>query len=116
MNNKPTEGDFEKAEALDAARWKDIEKIEKLCRKNFRKLCAYHDLFVFPSNDLYVDLIIFFKTDVDVENFKKKSLEGFRAEVSNIIREYGRLVQKIHIDSDESVQKKYGGDYFLRLR
>ncbi len=120
--NIPSDEDFAKAKRLARARSQNIDLVNEIVKQHFEKICPLHYFIIMPQRNNEFWAGVFFENDEvllaskrngiteDIECFVYAELErqgrGKREDI-NIVFEF---------DSDENVERNFGGDYFLRLR
>ena len=97
---------------------KAIPRIKHWAKKNN---CKIYNIEYVPIFGEELDILIFYKTDLELEMFKTKKITDLtKKEFIAILEEIGYTTEfnnniRINFDSDENVQKNYQGNYGLRL-
>ena len=97
---------------------KAIPRIIYWSKKNNSKIC---NIECVPQFGMSVDIYIFYKTDKELNIYKESNiLDLTKDAVMNILTEIGYVEEfndkvRFSFDSDENVQRKYLGNYGLRL-
>ena len=97
---------------------KAIPRIVHWSKKNN---CKIYNIEYVPIFGEELDILIFYKTDLELEMFKTKKITDLtKKEFIAILEEIGYTTEfnnniRINFDSDENVQKNYQGNYGLRL-
>ena len=97
---------------------KAIPRIIYWSKKNNSKIYNIECVPIFGEE---LDILIFYKTDLELEMFKTKKITDLtKKEFIAILEEIGYTTEfnnniRINFDSDENVQKNYQGNYGLRL-
>ena len=118
----PSDEEFARVKKLTRARWENIESISNVVTEYVSKLCPLHYFTLMPQGDNEFFACVFYKKDKDIaiceqsgvtdkiKDFIYKELEMHGKGKKNEIKVI------FEFDSDESVERDFGGDYFLRLR
>jgi hypothetical protein len=118
----PTDEDFARAEALDRERSRNLDDVCEAARRRFEKVCAFHDIYILPQQDVTFRAYVFFDEDKDIEVCRRSGvvhdiIDFVYAELERAGRgKRGDITVAFEFDSDENVTVNYEGDYFLRLR
>ena len=97
---------------------KAIPRIVHWSKKNNCKIYKIECIPIFGEE---LDMLIFYKTNLELEMFKTKKITDLtKKEFIAILEEIGYTTEfnnniRINFDSDENVQKNYQGNYGLRL-
>ena len=97
---------------------KAIPRIKHWAKKNN---CKIYNIEYVPIFGEELDILIFYKTNLELEMFKTKKITDLtKKEFITILEEIGYTTEfnnniRINFDSDENVQKNYQGNYGLRL-
>ena len=97
---------------------KAIPRIKHWAKKNNCKIYKIECIPIFGEE---LDMLIFYKTNLELEMFKTKKITDLtKKEFITILEEIGYTTEfnnniRINFDSDENVQKNYQGNYGLRL-
>ena len=97
---------------------KAIPRIIYWSKKNNSKI---YNIECVPQFGMSVDIYIFYKTDKELNIYKESNiLDLTKDAVMNILTEIGYVEEfndkvRFSFDSDENVQRKYLGNYGLRL-
>ena len=97
---------------------KAIPRIVHWSKKNNCKIYKIECIPIFGEE---LDMLIFYKTNLELEMFKTKKITDLtKKEFITILEEIGYTTEfnnniRINFDSDENVQKNYQGNYGLRL-
>ena len=97
---------------------KAIPRIKHWAKKNN---CKIYNIECVPIFGEELDILIFYKTNLELEMFKTKKITDLtKKEFITILEEIGYTTEfnnniRINFDSDENVQKNYQGNYGLRL-
>jgi hypothetical protein len=97
---------------------KAIPRIIYWSKKNNSKI---YNIECVPHSGISVDTYIFYKTDKELNIYKESNIIDLTKEaVMNILTEIGYVEEfndkvRFSFDSDENVQRKYLGNYGLRL-
>ena len=97
---------------------KAIPRIKHWAKKNNCKIYKIECIPIFGEE---LDILIFYKTNLELEMFKTKKITDLtKKEFITILEEIGYTTEfnnniRINFDSDENVQKNYQGNYGLRL-
>ena len=97
---------------------KAIPRIIYWSKKNNSKI---YNIECVPQFGMSVDIYIFYKTDKELNIYKESNIIDLTKEaVMNILTEIGYVEEfndkvRFSFDSDENVQRKYLGNYGLRL-
>ena len=97
---------------------KAIPRIKHWAKKNNCKIYKIECIPIFGEE---LDMLIFYKTNLELEMFKTKKITDLtKKEFIAILEEIGYTTEfnnniRINFDSDENVKKNYQGNYGLRL-
>ena len=117
MKNKIQEMDEKIFKQWDYLK-KAIPRIVHWSKKNNCKIYKIECIPIFGEE---LDMLIFYKTNLELEMFKTKKITDLtKKEFIAILEEIGYTTEfnnniRINFDSDENVQKNYQGNYGLRL-
>lgn len=118
-NSIPSKEDVERAIAKAEEEWRGLSEVAARVKEEFSR--CLHFLMIFPYRDSF-GILIFYERDRDIDIFNENgttaAIADFtRKELSRIGRG-GEDAIEIHVevDSDESVKRDWGGNYFDRLR
>ena len=117
MKNKIQEMDKKNFKQWDYLE-KAIPRIKHWAKKNNCKIYKIECIPIFGEE---LDMLIFYKTNLELEMFKTKKITDLtKKEFITILEEIGYTTEfnnniRINFDSDENVQKNYQGNYGLRL-
>ena len=117
MKNKIQEMDKKNFKQWDYLK-KAIPRIIYWSKKNNSKI---YNIECVPQFGMSVDIYIFYKTDKELNIYKESNiLDLTKDAVMNILTEIGYVEEfndkvRFSFDSDENVQRKYLGNYGLRL-
>jgi hypothetical protein len=122
MSTIPSEEDFERASRLAAKRSLHLDSVAEAVKREFGSRCPLETVFVIPQRNNEFRAFIFYQKIPDVEVCLR---DGTSQEIEEFI--YGELERvgrgsrdtltvEFEFDSDENVQIRCEGDYFLRLR
>ena len=117
MKNKIQEMDKKNFKQWDYLK-KAIPRIKHWAKKNNCNIYRIHCVAQFGMS---VDIYIFYKTDKELNIYKESNIIDLTKEaVMNILTEIGYVEEfndkvRFSFDSDENVQRKYLGNYGLRL-
>ena len=117
MKNKIQEMDKKNFKQWDYLK-KAIPRIVHWSKKNN---CRIYRIHCIPHSGISVDICIFYKTDKELIIYKESNIIDLTKEaVMNILTEIGYVEEfndkvRFSFDSDENVQRKYLGNYGLRL-
>ena len=95
-----------------------IKQWDYLSKKNNSKI---YNIECVPHSGISVDIYIFYKTDKELNIYKESNIIDLTKDaVMNILTEIGYVEEfndkvRFSFDSDENVQRKYLGNYGLRL-
>lgn len=121
-NKIPTEEEFARASAALEKRSRGLSQIRDNILCNYAQKYKIHEFFVFDSTETSFRAYIFFKEEKDIKN---SEAEGLIEEIKNIIYaqlenagrgKKNKITVVFEVDSHENVRRKFGGDYFNRLR
>jgi hypothetical protein len=121
-NRIPSEADFARAAKLMADRDRHLDEVSADVEHRFSRIYPLHKVVVLWQRDVDFRAYVFFKMDRDVESCQKNgAMDAIKNAVYEALEKYGRgkrneIVVAFEWDSDENVDKKYDGDYLLRLR
>ena len=114
--------EYQKARKAMIKQWDYLEKaiprIKHWAKKNNCKIYKIECIPIFGEE---LDMLIFYKTNLELEMFKTKKITDLtKKEFITILEEIGYTTEfnnniRINFDSDENVQKNYQGNYGLRL-
>ena len=114
--------EYQKARKAMIKQWDYLEKaiprIKHWAKKNNCKIYKIECIPIFGEE---LDILIFYKTNLELEMFKTKKITDLtKKEFITILEEIGYTTEfnnniRINFDSDENVQKNYQGNYGLRL-
>ena len=119
--NIPTDKEFEEADRLDAARNRHLNAICENVLRRFKPVCRLHDVWMFPQGAVGFRTYIFFKLLADTTEYKANGVvDAIMSFVYDELERYGRgkrpeMTVAFELDSDERVQKDFGGDYWARV-
>jgi hypothetical protein len=122
MSNIPSDKDFARAKRLAMERAKNIGAINEAVMKQFHGSSPLHYFILMPQRDNEFWAGVFYEKESDISvcetNGLTRVIQDF---VYSELERQGRggkdeVNVVFEIDSDEHVNAKYGGDYFLRLR
>jgi len=122
MTNIPTDDEFEQASRMMEERSRNLDEIRDLLKQHFSKKCPLYEFYILPQRDVNFRAYVFFEKDSDIDKCKS---DGIVQEIENyIFNELERLGRgrreeitvAFELDSNESVEANYEGDYFLRMR
>lgn len=122
MTNIPSDEDFARAKRLDRERNRNLDSAGKNIYLYLSKLSNIHSVHIFPERDLGFRACVFFNEDEDIVACKqngviKKLVDFVYEELERSGRgSKGEITVAFEFDSDENVNRKFGGDYFSRLR
>ena len=117
MKNKIQEMDKKNFKQWDYLK-KAIPRIIYWSKKNNSKI---YNIECVPQFGMSVDIYIFYKTDKELNIYKESNILDLTKEAfMNILTEIGYVEEfndkvRFSFDSDENVQRKYLGNYGLRL-
>ena len=117
MKNKIQEMDKKNFKQWDYLK-KAIPRIVHWSKKNN---CKIYNIECVPQFGMSVDIYIFYKTDNELNIDKESNIIDLTKDaVMNILTEIGYVEEfndkvRFSFDSDENVQRKYLGNYGLRL-
>ena len=116
------ENEIQEMEKARLRQWyylkKAIPRIIYWSKKNNSKIYNIECVPIFGEE---LDILIFYKTNLELEMFKTKKITDLtKKEFITILEEIGYTTEfnnniRINFDSDENVQKNYQGNYGLRL-
>ena len=114
--------EYQEARKAMIKQWDYLEKviprIKHWAKKNNCKIYKIECIPIFGEE---LDILIFYKTNLELEMFKTKKITDLtKKEFITILEEIGYTTEfnnniRINFDSDENVQKNYQGNYGLRL-
>lgn len=114
--------EYQKARKAMIKQWDYLEKaiprIKHWAKKNNCKIYKIECIPIFGEE---LDMLIFYKTNLELEMFKTKKITDLtKKEFITILEEIGYTTEfnnniRINFDSDENVKKNYQGNYGLRL-
>lgn len=103
------------------AQYHITSKVERDIAKHFGNRCSFEGMEIVPHGDTRFAVFVFFKTNNDLESYKRA---GILQEIIEFVYvEFasaglgGReeLTVVFEFDSDENVKENYGGSYQLRM-
>ena len=102
----------------------EIDFFKEIKPRLFYRLLSYCKIYNIECVPIFgeeLDILIFYKTNLELEMFKTKKITDLtKKEFITILEEIGYTTEfnnniRINFDSDENVQKNYQGNYGLRL-
>ena len=118
----PAEEGFERSRRLRADRQRHLFTICDNVDLRFKPVCRLCDFWLLYQRDVNFRAYVFFKSAADIEVYKASGLvDEIESFVYSELERYGRgkkseITVAFEYDSDERVQRDYGGDYFARIR
>jgi len=118
----PSRDDLARAKARMAERDLHLSEISKIVTDRFQSECNLHNVLIIWQRDVDFRAYVFFVSDNDLEMAKSSGvMASIEQAVYEELERFGRgkqgdVVVGFEWDSDESVQRKFGGDYWMRLR
>jgi len=118
----PSEEAFARAKRMMAEDSRGLDAACSELNKRFEEAMWFHRVYILSQRDVDFRAYVFFKKDKDVEDSKGNgTTTAIEDAVYKALERYGRgkrseIVVGFEWDSDENVDKKYDGDYLLRLR
>lgn len=122
MNAIPSDEDFARAKRLARERSRGLDAVNEAVLRRFRGSTPLYYFILLPQRKDEFWAGVFYEKDVDIQvcesNGVTRAIEDFvYSEIERQGRgKKGQITVVFEIDSDESVNAKFGGDYFLRLR
>ena len=114
--------EYQEARKAMIKQWDYLEKaIPRIVHWSKKNNCKIYNIECVPIFGEELDILIFYKTDLELEMFKTKKITDLtKKEFIAILEEIGYTTEfnnniRINFDSDENVQKNYQGNYGLRL-
>lgn len=121
-NNIPTEEEFARASAALERRSRGLSQIRDNILCNYAQKYKLHEFFILDSTETSFGAYVFFKKEKDIKNAEEKCLiEEIKTIIYTQLENSGRgdrdkITVIFEFDSHENVRRKFGGDYFNRLR
>ena len=116
------ENEIQEMEKARLRQWYYLKKaIPRIVHWSKKNNCKIYNIEYVPIFGEELDILIFYKTDLELEMFKTKKITDLtKKEFITILEEIGYTTEfnnniRINFDSDENVQKNYQGNYGLRL-
>ena len=116
------ENEIQEMDKKNFKQWDYLKKaIPRIIHWSKKNNCRIYRIHCIPHSGISVDICIFYKTDKELIIYKESNIIDLTKEaVMNILTEIGYVEEfNDHViftfDSDENVQKKYQGNYGLRL-
>ena len=116
------ENEIQEMEKARLRQWYYLKKaIPRIVHWSKKNNCKIYNIECVPIFGEELDILIFYKTDLELEMFKTKKITDLtKKEFIAILEEIGYTTEfnnniRINFDSDENVQKNYQGNYGLRL-
>jgi hypothetical protein len=122
MSNIPSDEDFARAKAIDKERSRNMDAVNESVLHEFIGRTRLHYFIIIPQIKNEFLALIFYKNESDIEicrnNGITSNIESFvYAELDRHGRGNKSEIRVVfEVDSDEAVNRNFGGDYFLRLR
>jgi|GEM_PF-6314160 len=118
----PSEADFARAHAQMRESWRGVEAAKAIVEARFREVPELHSMYLLPGDARSYQLAIFLNRNKDLGPAKESGL--IRQMVETVCEALSQTRQEaIHIDaiqveldSNENVNKQFGGNYFNRMR
>ena len=114
--------EYQEARKAMIKQWDYLEKaIPRIKHRAKKNNCKIYKIECIPIFGEELDMLIFYKTNLELEMFKTKKITDLtKKEFIAILEEIGYTTEfnnniRINFDSDENVQKNYQGNYGLRL-
>ena len=114
--------EYQEARKAMIKQWDYLEKaIPRIKHWSKKNNCKIYNIECVPIFGEELDILIFYKTNLELEMFKTKKITDLtKKEFIAILEEIGYTTEfnnniRINFDSDENVQKNYQGNYGLRL-
>jgi hypothetical protein len=120
--NIPSAADFERADRLMAHRTRGLDRVRDRVLAHFRDRGELHECFVFDVTEVAFRAYVFYEKEENIEAAQRTGLDQRIVEfVYDALEQEGRGNRKdikvaFEFDSDENVQKKFKGSYWLRLK
>jgi hypothetical protein len=118
--NIPTNEEFAKASA--AMRYQ-ARGLNEVCERVLSRFCkTLHEVFIFDHSELSFGVCVFYRLERQVNEAKRSGLESkIKEAIFEELENVGRgnrntIIVKFTFDSHENVEKKFGGNYYDRLR
>lgn len=122
MKKVLSEEDLARAKQKMRERDRHLTQVCENVKSRFMTVCPLHAIHLIWQRDVDFRTYVFLKTDADVEFCKSNgTTAAIEAAVYEELERYGRgkrgeIVVAFEFDSHENVEKKFKGDYLLRLR
>jgi hypothetical protein len=119
--NIPSAEDFARADRLMEERNRNLDQVCANVTSRFVGSCPLCKVLVLWQIDVDFRAYIFFKKDKDIDACRESGTLG---RIEDCVYEEleragrgkrGEIIVECVFDSDEQVQRKFGGDYLLRL-
>jgi hypothetical protein len=117
----PSDEDFARADRLDKEDHRNLEIVTANVKQRFMSISPLHNVYIMPQRDVNFRVYVFFKKDRDIADCKRSGITDSLSEfVRDELERLGRGKKEetsvaFEIDSDENVDRKFGGDYYARL-
>lgn len=117
----PSDEDFARAKKLMAESSQGLDTVCEQLNSKFGDTSWYHRVYILSQRDVKFRAYVFFKQEKDVVNCTSNGTAAAVEEaVYEKLEQFGRgkrgeLTVAFEWDSNENVEKNYGGDYLLRL-
>lgn len=118
----PSGEDFARASAVLARRSRGLSDVRTRILERFKPSGEVHEFFILDCSERTFRAYVFFPRERDIQEAEKSGLEArIRAAVMEELARVGRGTRStadlaFELDSHENVERKFGGDYFNRLR
>ena len=116
------ENEIQEMENARLRQWYYLKKaIPRIIHWSKKNNCKIYNIECVAQFGMSVDIYIFYKTDKELNIYKESNiLDLTKDAVMNILTEIGYVEEfndkvRFSFDSDENVQRKYLGNYGLRL-
>jgi hypothetical protein len=122
MTRLPSEEDLDRAKRKMAERDRHLTQVCENVKNRFLSNCPLHNVYILWQRDVDFRAYVFFNTDTDVVECKSNgTITAIESAVYEELERFGRgkrgeIVVAFEYDSNENVDRKYEGDYLLRLR
>lgn len=120
--NIPTDEEFERASQQMREGSRNLDRVREMVLQTFKGKYPLHDFFIMDQRDVDFRAYVFFKENKDVEESRhshidQEIIECVYAELERAGRgKKNEIKVAFEFDSDENVEAKFEGDYYLRLR
>lgn len=120
--NLPSDEDFARADRWVSEAWRNLDEVCEAVKQIFSPLCRLHNIYILPQGDVTFRAYIFYVSDKDIKSCEEQGItERMKDSIYEELERAGRgkkgdITVAFEFDSDENVDRCFGGDYFDRLR